>query len=64
MGYDKEQLDYEKISIGDQYEGLIFEKNNQYTIQWQQENYVFEITGAQSRKKLENIAASVKPVEE
>ena len=64
MGYDKEQLDYEKISIGDQYEGLISEKNNQYTIQWQQENYVFEITGAQSRKKLENIAASVKPVEE
>lgn len=64
MGYDKEQLDYEKISIDGQYEGLIFEKNDQYTIQWQQENYAFEITGAQSRNKLENIAASVKPVEE
>ena len=64
MGYDREQLDYEKISIGNQYEGLIFKKNDQYTIQWQQEKYVFEITGAQSREKLENIAASVKPMEE
>lgn len=63
-GFDKEDLVYENLKVDNQYEGILYEKNNQFTIQWQQGKYIFEITGTSERDDLEKLAASVKPVEE
>ena len=63
-GYDKEEMDYIDVKIQNQYEGILFMKNNQYTIQWQQDGYIMEIVGIQKKEESERLAASVKPVEE
>ena len=65
MGHDKENVDYEEIQIGDSYfNGIAYMKNNQYIIQWQNKEYVFEMTGNLEKEVLVMLAASVKPVEE
>lgn len=65
MEYDKENVDYEKIQLGDSFfNGIVYIKNSQYVIQWQNSQYVFEITGNLEKDVLAMLAASVKPVEE
>lgn len=65
MGHDKENVDYEEIQIGDSdFNGIVYIKNSQYVIQWQNNQYVFEITGNLEKEVLAMLAASVKPLEE
>lgn len=64
LSYDGEYIDYEEITIGDQYNGITYIKNGQHVIQWQRDKYVFEISGDLEKKTLVVLAASVEPVEE
>ena len=64
LNYDGEYIDYEEITIGDQYNGVTYIKNGQHVIQWQRDKYVFEISGDLEKKTLVVLAASVEPVEE
>lgn len=63
-GLDTEDLIYENIKIADKYDGISYIKNNQWTIQWQCDGYIFQINGIQEKETLEMLAASVSPVEE
>lgn len=64
LGYDKEQMDYEEVSINDRYTGMTYVKNGQRVIQWQKDKYVFEISGDFDKNTLVELAASVEIVEE
>lgn len=62
-GYDTEGTEYEKIEVrGNQ--GIFYVKNGQNRLQWQQNGYMFEVTGLQDLEVLKKLAASLKPVEE
>lgn len=63
-GHDKEEMEYIDVKIQNQYDGILFTKNGQYIIQWQQDGYIMEIVGIQKKEESERLAASVKPVEE
>lgn len=61
---DAEEIDYETLTIGNQYMGITYIKNNERAVQWQQDKYVFEISGILEKEILESLAASVELVEE
>ena len=63
-GYDNEELKREDIQLHDGLMGIIYVRNNYTYLMWQQEGYVFEITGKLTVKDLKKLAASVKPMEE
>lgn len=63
-GYDNEEIESEDIQLHDGLTGILYVKNNNMYLMWQQEGYVFEITGKLSVKDLKKLAASVKPMEE
>lgn len=62
--YDNEELKREDIQLHDGLMGIIYVRNNYTYLMWQQEGYVFEITGKLTVKDLKKLAASVKPMEE
>lgn len=61
---DVENIDYEEISIDNQYTGMAYIKNGQNKLQWQQDKYIFEISGDLDRETMVMLAASVESVEE
>lgn len=61
---DGEDIDYEEISVGDQYTGVTYVKNGQQILRWQRDKYAFEISGEIEKDTLIMLAASVEPVEE
>lgn len=63
-GYDNEDLQDEVIQIHDSLLGIIYVKNDQTYLLWQQKGYVFEIVGNLSLEQLRKLAASVEPMEE
>lgn len=63
MGLDREDIDYEEILINNQYTGMAYIKNGQQIFQWQQDKYVFEISGDLDKETIIMLAASVEPVE-
>lgn len=63
-GYDNEELECEDIYLHEGLTGIIYVKNNYTYLMWQQEGYVFEITGKLSVKNLKKLAASVRPAED
>lgn len=63
-GYDNEELTSEDILLHDGLKGIIYVKNNYTYLMWQQDGYIFEITGKLSEKDLKKLAASVEPAED
>lgn len=63
-GYDNEEIVYEEIEVGHNYQGITYVKNSQRYIEWQQDGYVFELTGTQEKEVLEMLAVSIKPEED
>ena len=61
---DREEIDYEEVSINDKYIGIIYVKSGQQVIQWQQDKYAFTISGDIDREIMIMLAASVETVEE
>lgn len=61
---DREDIGYEEVAINDQYIGISYIKNGQLIFRWQQDKYVFEISGDLNREIMVMLAASVEPVEE
>ena len=64
VSLDGEDIDYEEVSINDQYTGVTYVKNGQHVLQWQQNKYVFKVSGYFDKESLVMLAASVEPVEE
>lgn len=64
VSLDGEDIDYEEVSINDQYTGMTYVKNGQHVLQWQQNKYVFKVSGYLDKERLVMLAASVEPVEE
>lgn len=62
--YDNENIESENIQLHDSLAGIIYVKNNYSYLMWQQDGYVFEITGKLAEKDLKMLAASVKPAED
>lgn len=62
-GYNTEDIEYETVEINGN-QGIFYIKNGQGRLQWQQNGYMFELTGLQDLEVLKNLAASLKPVEE
>ncbi len=63
LGYNTEDIDYESVTVN-RYSGVMYVQNNQRHIQWQQDGYVFEVSGKQDIDILKKLAASVKPMED
>ena len=63
-GYDNEDLEGEYIQLLDGLVGIIYVKNNQTYLLWQQEGYVFEIVGNLRKEDMKKLAASVSPAED
>lgn len=63
-GYDNEDLEYENIQLHDELSGVVYVKNSQTYLMWQQEGYVFEIVGDLAMEDLKKLAASVEPTED
>lgn len=63
-GYDNEDLEYENIQLHDELSGMVYIKNSQTYLMWQQEGYVFEIVGDLAMEDLKKLAASVKSTED
>nr|WP_291234739.1 DUF4367 domain-containing protein [Frisingicoccus sp.] len=61
---DRGDIGYEEVAINDQYIGISYIKNGQLIFRWQQDKYVFEISGDLNREIMVMLAASVEPVEE
>lgn len=64
LGYDREYIDYEEVSIDNQCTGIFYVKNAQCVLQWQKYKYAFAISGDIDKETLVMLAASVEPVEE
>lgn len=62
-GYDTEGVEYKEIEVNGN-QGIFYIKNGQGRLQWQQDGYMFELTGLQDFEVLKKLAASLKPVEE
>ena len=63
-GYDNEDLEGEYIQLQGGLVGIIYAKNNQTYLLWQQEGYVFEIVGNLKKEDMKKLAASVEPTED
>ncbi len=63
-GYDREEVIYEDIDVGDSYYGITYVKNGQRYIEWQKDGYAFELSGVQEKEVLRMLAVSVKPEED
>lgn len=63
--YNQETVECEEVLINGVYQGMTYLKYNQRHIQWQQDDYVFELIAYnQSAETLKSVAASIKPTEE
>lgn len=62
--YDNEDMERENIQLQDGLKGTIYVKSNYMYLMWQQEGYVFEITGKLSVNDMKKLAASVSPAED
>ena len=64
LNYDYEDIDYENIQLYGELKGIVYEKNSQRHLQWQQNGYVFEFIGTQTFGDLTVLAASVRSIKE
>lgn len=64
LRYDNEYIEYEEVTIGDQFTGMAYVKKEQCVLQWRRDKYVFELSGSFDRETLVMLAASVEAVEE
>ena len=56
-GYDTEGVEYKEIEVNGN-QGIFYIKNGQGRLQWQQDGYMFELTGLQDFEVLKKLAAS------
>lgn len=63
-GYDNEGLECNDIRLHDDLTGIIYVKNGQTYLLWQQKGYVFEIVGNLKEEDMKKLAASVRPAED
>lgn len=63
-GYDNEGLECNDIRLHDDLTGIIYVKNGQTYLLWQQSGYVFEIVGNLKEEDMKKLAASVRPAED